>query len=69
MSDYLTEAIDKSGLSINKTAGRTPANKDFFDVDDGSPRLPKPSGDMFHSIVAKLLYVSVRATMDLLRRA
>jgi hypothetical protein len=65
MKDYLKEAIIESGLSINKTAS-TPASKELFEVDDASPALPKRYGDVFHSVVAKLLYVSIRARMDLL---
>ena len=65
MKDYLREAIIESGLAISKTAS-TPASKELFEVDDASPALPKRYGDVFHSVVAKLLYVSIRARMDLL---
>jgi hypothetical protein len=65
MKDYLKEAIIESGLTISRTAS-TPASKELFEVDDTSPALPKRYGDVFHSVVAKLLYVSIRARMDLL---
>jgi Reverse transcriptase (RNA-dependent DNA polymerase) len=65
MKDYLTEAIEESGLHINKTAS-TPATRDLFDIDEKSPALSKVDGEIFHSIVAKLLYVSIRARMDIL---
>jgi len=42
----------------------TPAKKDLFTVDDGSDQLDKQQGENFHSIVAKLLYVSKRARTD-----
>jgi hypothetical protein len=58
MKDYLTEAIEESGLHINKTAS-TPATRDLFDIDEKSPALSKVNGEIFHSIVAKLLYVSI----------
>jgi hypothetical protein len=35
-----------------------PAKIDLFTVDDGSEQLDKRQGEIFHSIVAKLLYVS-----------
>ena len=65
MKDYLAEAINESRLSITRAAP-TPANKNLFDVDEASPPLTKDAGEVFHSVVAKLLYVSIRARMDLL---
>jgi hypothetical protein len=65
MKDYLTEAIDESGMSIRKSAA-TPATKDLFDISPASPLLSPTARDVFHSVVAKLLYVSLRARMDIL---
>jgi hypothetical protein len=65
MKDYLSEAIEESGLGIKNKAA-TPANKELFDVDPKSRALTKQQGEVFHSVVAKLLYVSIRARMDLL---
>jgi hypothetical protein len=65
MRDYLVEAITESGLNITKVAA-TPANKDLFDVNDASTLLAKPDSEVFHSVVAKLLYVAIRARADLL---
>jgi hypothetical protein len=65
MKDYLTEAIDESGLAITKSA-TSPASKDLFNISAASPFLTKAEGIVFHSVVAKLLYVSIRARMDLL---
>jgi hypothetical protein len=65
MKDYLTEAIDESGMSIERTVA-TPAKKDLFDVDDMATPLEREQADAFHSVVAKLLYVSLRARMDIL---
>ncbi len=59
MKDYLSEAIAESGLRISKTTC-TPAGKDLLKVDDTSPLLAKDAGESFHSVVAKLLYVSIR---------
>jgi len=57
---YLKEAIADSGMDASKVAP-TPAKKDLFTVDDGSEQLDKRQGETFHSIVAKLPYVSKRA--------
>jgi hypothetical protein len=65
MRDYLTEAIAESSLSITKTAS-TPAGTNLFTIDESSPPLSPTSRDVFHSVVAKLLYVSLRGRMDLL---
>jgi hypothetical protein len=65
MKNYLAEAITESGLNITKRVA-TPARKHLFDVDEKSPLLNKEGSESFHSVVAKLLYVSLRARMDLL---
>jgi hypothetical protein len=63
MKEYLKEAIADSGMDASKVAP-TPAKKDLFTVDDGSEQLDERQGEFFHSIVAKLLYVSKRAHTD-----
>ena len=63
MKEYLKEAIADSGMDASKVAP-TPAKKDLFTVDDVSEQLDKRQGEIFHSIVAKLLYVSKRARTD-----
>ena len=60
MKEYLKEAIANPGMDASKVAP-TPAKKDLFTVDDVSEQLDKRQGEIFHSIVAKLLYVSKRA--------
>ena len=65
MNDYLTEAIEESGMDISKSSP-TPATKRLFDVDESSPLLSRDEGELFHSMAAKLLYVAIRARMDLL---
>jgi hypothetical protein len=65
MKQYLEEAISESRMNITKKVA-TPARKHLFDVDEESPLLNKDEAEVFHSVVAKLLYVSLRARMDLL---
>ena len=63
MKEYLKEAIVDSGMDASKVAP-TPAKKDLFTVDDGSEQHDKRQGEIFRSIVAKLLYVAKRARTD-----
>jgi hypothetical protein len=44
----------------------TPARRDLFDIDEDAKRLGKKQAEVFHSVVAKLLYVSIRARSDIL---
>jgi hypothetical protein len=65
MKEYLKEALVESGMNITRSAA-TPALRDLFEVDERSPALQKNEAESFHSITAKLLYVSTRARVDLL---
>ena len=65
MKDYLQESIDESGLNIVHEAA-TPAKGSLFDVDSESPLLEGEEFDTFQSVVAKLLYVAIRARLDML---
>ena len=65
MKRYLQEAIDECGLELQREAS-TPARRSLFEVDPTSTPLEKGAAETFHRIVAKLLYVSIRARMDLL---
>jgi hypothetical protein len=50
---YLQEAIKESNLQIT------------FEVDETSPKLSKVEAEVFHSVVAKLLYMSLRSRPDI----
>jgi hypothetical protein len=65
MRDYLEEAIAESGLDIVRTAA-TPARRNLFEIDANARCLEKKEAEVFHSVVAKLLYVSIRARPDIL---
>ena len=65
MRQYLEEAILESGLTIKRKAN-TPARKDLFDVNDAARRISGDRAERFHSVVCKLLYVAIRARMDIL---
>ena len=51
-------------MKIDRRA-KTPAKHDLFYVDNKSEILSKEKAEVFHHIVAKLLYVSKRARMDI----
>lgn len=57
MSRYTNESIDEFMDNITSTSA-TPAAKDLFEINEESPCLNKIRSDNFHSIVAKLLYIS-----------
>jgi hypothetical protein len=65
MEQYIKEAIVdfKEDVSIGAT---TPANNNLFKLDTDAPRFEKSESDLFHSIVAKLLYVAKRGRPDIL---
>jgi hypothetical protein len=64
MKEYIKEAIADFGGTIVRRAA-TPAKKNLFDIDESSKLLADPERDIFHSIVAKLLYVSKRGRLDI----
>ena len=62
--DYIKEAIDEFG---DKCLPRppTPAGPNILSVDPSSPRLDARRADIFHSIVAKMLWVRPRSRLDI----
>jgi hypothetical protein len=59
MKDYVKEAISDFGEDITKSA-TTPAKRDLFEINEGSKELTIEKSEVFHSVMAKLLYVSKR---------
>jgi hypothetical protein len=64
MNEYVKEAIVDFGENVTKPAS-TPAKKNLFEVNNQSPSLSKPLAERFHSVVAKLLYISKRGRPDI----
>jgi hypothetical protein len=64
MKDYVEEAISDFGEDITKSA-TTPAKRDLFEVNEASEELTNEKSEVFHSVVAKLLYVSKRGRLDI----
>ena len=64
MKEYIEEAIADFLRKTSKTAV-TPANRNLFEINHDCVELTMEESDNFHSIVAKLLYVSKRARIDI----
>ena len=66
MKDYIEESINVFGEEISTNVS-SPAKKGLKSVDDSTTRLENKDVDIFHSIVAKLLWVEkkVRPTLSL----
>ena len=67
MKEYLEECIEYFGEvdeNIKMTIG-SPGGHDLFKVKEGLDRLDADKSKMFHHIVAKLLFVTKRARLDI----
>ena len=64
MNSYIMEAISDFAEDVSSPAN-TPSGKGLFEVDPTSGALPMAQAERFHSIVAKLLYISSRARSDI----
>ena len=65
MKEYLEELIIEFGEEIGNGVTTSPAGKYMFSVDENSPKLDEERAKKFHSITAKLLYLSNRARVYL----
>ncbi|KAI2501020.1 Reverse transcriptase (RNA-dependent DNA polymerase) [Fragilaria crotonensis] len=65
MKEYLKEALLESGMNITGAAA-TPSQRNLFEVNEQSPMLESDEAEAFHKVAAKLLYVAIRARVDLL---
>jgi hypothetical protein len=64
MKDQLQEAIDTFGEEVDKSVV-TPALKNLFVINSEAKKLNNEDSDMFHSVVAKLLFIMKHARPDL----
>jgi len=60
---YVSELLASEDI---KSAVKTPATEALFDIDELSDVLSKDDSEHFHSVVAKLLYLSKRTRPDIL---
>ena len=59
MKGYVEDAIKEFGKDVSRSA-TTPAGRGIFEVDNKALLLEKGKADVYHKVVAKLLYVSHR---------
>ena len=59
---YISELVASEDL---KRPVKTPATADLFEVDPDSPRLDKHGSENFHSVTAKLLFLSKRTRPEI----
>ena len=64
MDQYIKECLEVYVMPNIKTK-KTPGAHDLFEIDSKSDRLNKEQSELFHHIVAKLLYVAKRARLDI----
>ena len=64
MRDYLEECIATFGEAFNGGA-KTPAQGNLFESSDEAEKLSEDKAEVFHHIVAKLLFVAKRARPDI----
>jgi hypothetical protein len=64
MKDYIKEAIQASMEDVSRNVS-TPAQRTLFEVDENSAPLSHEKSELYHHIVAKLLYVSKRCRLDI----
>jgi len=65
MSDYCGEAIDDFG-EVSTTEVSSPATRKLYDVDEDAKPLDRKRMEVFHSVVAKCLYISHRGRPDIM---
>ena len=64
MTDYIDETLAELPPDMDGEA-LTPAAAHLFDTDQNSPKLATDAAEMFHTNIAKLLYLSKRACSDI----
>ena len=66
MEKYVDDALIDSGFIFSAAGAATPAKSCLFDVNPSSPLLSAPEADLFHRLVAKLLYLSKHGRPDIM---
>ena len=65
MRDIIKEIIEESPEEIMKGVSSTPAANYLFTINPNAEKLSSDKADLFHHLVAKLLYLGRRARPDL----
>ena len=66
MVHYLEEVVEEFPEDLAFKRAKTPAASHLFEVNESAEKLPKEKADIFHHVVAKLLWASMRARPDIL---
>jgi len=61
---YLKELLEEVPRDMNETA-KAPAANNLLKVNEGATKLPCDKAELFHQIVAKLLYLCKRSCQDI----
>ena len=64
MRGYIDDAITEFAEDVSRSA-TTPAGRGIFEIDNNAKLLTNEKVDLFHKVVAKLLYVSHRGRPDI----
>jgi len=64
MKTYINDMIECFGEDVSRGA-TMPAQKDVFEINKMSSKLDEGKSDLFHTIMAKLLYISKRGRPDI----
>ena len=64
MKDYINKLLEEVPYDMSGVA-KTPAANHLINVNDGAIRLEKEKADLFHHIVAKLLYLCKGTHQDI----
>ena len=59
MTEYIRKILEEVPYNLNGTAKTTAANQ-LFNVNDRELKLPHDKAELFHHLVAKLLYLCRR---------
>ena len=65
MFDYLEDVIVKAAEDLKNSCSYYPGKDQLFNVNDGSPRLLPKGAELFHCHVARLLFTSKRARLNI----
>jgi len=64
MEDYISKLLDEALYDMEGIA-KTPAACHLFNINDGAKKLPEEKKQLFHHIIAKLLYLCRRTQQDI----
>jgi hypothetical protein len=65
MDDYVEDMLAFCPVEEGTRKANTPAAENLFEIDEASPQLNKKDHEMFHSTVAKALYLCLRVRPDI----